>query len=166
MRDSVHGDLLLDIPTTLAHVAFIHGNVTAEDLLARKAALIEKLSSPTDCPPRPEVAPRRTHRALGAVWDLREHLLAPPCVFTKSGSVLRNKLRPEKTYGSRSSSSGSHPVLTLHQKTCLPSHAAFGALGFPEPPKAVYAVVPPASPSKTALKKADSRKAKQGQPLQ
>jgi hypothetical protein len=34
LRDPVHGELLLDIPTILAHVASIHGNVTAEDLLA------------------------------------------------------------------------------------------------------------------------------------
>jgi hypothetical protein len=33
LRDPVHGDLLLDIPTILAHVASIHGNVTVEDLL-------------------------------------------------------------------------------------------------------------------------------------
>ncbi len=37
LRDPVHGDLLLDIPTILAHVASIHGNVTAEDLLVWKA---------------------------------------------------------------------------------------------------------------------------------
>ena len=48
LRDPVHGDLLLDIPTILAHVATIHGNVSAEDLLVWKAALLEKLSSPTD----------------------------------------------------------------------------------------------------------------------
>ncbi len=46
LRDPVHGDLLLDIPTILAHVAKIHGNVTAEDLSVWKAALLEKLSSP------------------------------------------------------------------------------------------------------------------------
>ncbi len=48
LRDPVHGNILLDIPTILAHVALIHGNVTAEDLLAWKAALLEKLSSSTD----------------------------------------------------------------------------------------------------------------------
>ena len=48
LRDPVHGDLLLDIPMILAHVATIHGNVSAEDLLVWKAALLEKLSSPTD----------------------------------------------------------------------------------------------------------------------
>ena len=48
LRDPVHGDLLLDIPTILAHIALIHGNVTAEDLLAWKAAMLEKLSSPAD----------------------------------------------------------------------------------------------------------------------
>ena len=44
LRDPVHGDLLLDIPTIMAHVATIHGNVSAEDLLVWKAALLEKLS--------------------------------------------------------------------------------------------------------------------------
>jgi hypothetical protein len=44
----LHGDLLLDIPTILARVATVHGNVPAEDLLVWKAALLEKLSSPAD----------------------------------------------------------------------------------------------------------------------
>ncbi len=48
LRDPVHGNLLLDIPMILAHVTTIHGNVTAEDLLVWKAALLEKLSSRTD----------------------------------------------------------------------------------------------------------------------
>jgi hypothetical protein len=33
LRDPLHGDLLLDIPTILANVADIHGDVTMEDLL-------------------------------------------------------------------------------------------------------------------------------------
>jgi hypothetical protein len=48
LRDPVHADLLLDIPTIMAHVALIHGSVTAEDLSAWKAALLEQLSSRAD----------------------------------------------------------------------------------------------------------------------
>ena len=56
------------------------------------------------------------------------------------------------------------PSLPYIQKLASPSHAAFGALGFPAPPIVAPAVVPPASLSKTALKKA-ARKAKQSEQL-
>jgi hypothetical protein len=75
LRDPVHGDFLLDIPTILAHVALIHGNVTAEDLLAWKAALLEKLSSPTDF---------LKHAALFAERYQKLHLeepIAPSALF-------------------------------------------------------------------------------------
>ncbi len=56
------------------------------------------------------------------------------------------------------------PSLPYIQKLASPSHAAFGALGLPELPIVAPAVVPPASLSKTALKKA-ARKAKQKEQL-
>ena len=46
LRDPLYGDLLLDIPTVLAHVAKEHGRVTAEDIAALRATLYEKLALP------------------------------------------------------------------------------------------------------------------------
>ena len=61
------------------------------------------------------------------------------------------------------------PNLVAHITPSLPfiievsssSHAAFGLLGFPQPPTAASSSTPPVPPSKTALKKA-ARKGKQG----
>ncbi len=171
LRDPLHGDLLLDIPTILAHVASIHGNVTAEDLLVWKAALLEKLSSPADF---------LKHVALFTERYLKVHLeepIAPSALFGIFESTFSHhpafspslgwfyETNPDrKKHTVAALVAHITPSLPYIQKLASPSHAAFGALGFPANPIVVPAVVPPASLSKTALKKA-ARKAKQSEQL-
>ena len=76
LRDPLYGDLLLDIPTVLAHVAKEHGRVTAEDIAALRATLYEKLALP---------AGFLTHAALFAEKSARinlEEVIAPTALFT------------------------------------------------------------------------------------
>ena len=41
LRDPLYGDILLDIPTVLVHMAKTHGAVTAEDISALKVACMK-----------------------------------------------------------------------------------------------------------------------------
>ncbi len=77
LRDPLYVDLLLDIPTVLAHVAKEHERVTAEDIAALRATfLYEKLVLP---------AGFLTHAALFAEKSARinlEEVIAPTALFT------------------------------------------------------------------------------------
>ncbi len=48
LRDLQHAFLLLTLPALLAHIKTVHGTVTAINLSAMKAALLQKLASPAD----------------------------------------------------------------------------------------------------------------------
>ncbi len=142
LRDPVHGDLLLYIPwhshdsgtcCLNSWECYGRGPFGLEGRAAWETVLIDRLSQARGPLRRkvPEVAPRRTYRALGAVWDLREHLLAPPC-FSKSKSVLRSEARPEKAHGVHASGS---PLPYPTSKTYLLLPCSFWCLGFPRSPE-------------------------------
>ena len=171
LRDPVHGDLLLDIPTILAHVASIHGNVTAEDLLVWKAALLEKLSSPADFLKHVALFTERYQRvhleepiAPSALFGIFESTFSHLPAFSPSLGRFYETNPDRKKHTVANLVAHITPSLPYIQKLASPSHAAFVALGFPEPPLVAPAVVPPASLSKTALKKA-AKKARQNDQL-
>ena len=168
LRDPVHGILLLTLPQILAHVLLVHGLVTAADLAAMKAALLEKLASPADFP---------SHVARFAERAGKIHLeepIAPTALFalfketfSHHPSFLSSMSRFYESFPLRTDHTV--PNLVAHITPSLPfiielsspSHAAFGLLGFPQPPTAASSSAPLVPPSKTALKKA-ARKGKQG----
>jgi hypothetical protein len=171
LRDPLHGDLLLDIPTILAHVATIHGNVTVEDLLVWKAAMLEKLSSPADFLKHVALFTERYQRvhleepiAPSALFGIFESTFSHHPAFSPSLGRFYETNPDRKKHTVANLVAHITPSLPYIQKLASPSHAAFGALGFPAPPIVAPAVVPPASLSKTALKKA-ARKAKQSEQL-
>ena len=171
LRDPVHRDLLLDIPTIMAHVATIHGNVSAEDLLVWKAAMLEKLSSPTDFLKHAALFTERYQKvhleepiAPSALFGIFESTFSHHPAFSPSLGRFYETNPDRKKHTVAALVAHITPSLPYIQKLSSPSHAAFGALGFPSPPIVAPAVAPPASLSKTALKKA-ARKAKQREQL-
>ena len=162
LRDPVHGILLLTLPQILAHVLLVHGLVTAADLAAMKAELLEKLASPADFP---------SHVARFAERAGKIHLeepIAPTALFalfketfSHHPSFLSSMSRFYESFPLRTDHTV--PNLVAHITPSLPfiiemsspSHAAFGLLGFPQPPTVVSSSNPPVPvpPSKTALKK-------------
>ena len=171
LRDPVHGDLLLDIPMILAHVATIHGNVSAEDLLVWKAALLEKLSSPTDFLKHAALFTERYQKvhleepiAPSALFGIFESTFSHHPVFSPSLGRFYETTPDRRRHTVAALVAHITPSLPYIQKLSSPSHAAFGALGFPSPPIVAPAVAPTASLSKTALKKA-ARKVKQSEQL-
>ncbi len=90
LRDPVHGDLLLDIPTILAHVCGqnsweCHGGGP----FGVKAALLEKLSSPADFLKHVALFTERYQKvhleepiAPSALFGIFESTFSPPCVFS------------------------------------------------------------------------------------
>ena len=75
LRDPQHAFLLLTLPVLLAHIKKVHGTVTAADLSAMKAALLEKLASPANF---------LSHAALFADRAAAIHLeeaIAPTALF-------------------------------------------------------------------------------------
>jgi hypothetical protein len=164
LRDPVHGDLLLDIPTILAHVASIHGNVTVENLLVWKAALLEKLSSPADFLKHVALFTERYQRvhleepiAPSALFGIFESTFSHHPAFSPSLGRFYETNPDWKKHTVAALMAPITPSLPYIQKLASPSHAAFGALGFPAPPIVAPAVAPPASLSKTALKKLKRR---------
>ena len=154
LRDPQHAFLLLTLPNLLAHIKTVHGTVTAIDLSAMKAALLQKLASPADF---------RNHAALFADRAAAIHLeepIAPTALFAifketfaHHPSFLPSMGRFFETTPLRANHTV--PNLIAHLTPSLdfiielssPS-AAFGLLGLSEPPKAAP-VVPPAPPSKS-----------------
>jgi hypothetical protein len=172
LRDPVHGDLLLDIPTILAHVALIHGNVTAEDLLAWKAALLEKLSSPTDFLKHAALFAERYQKlhleepiAPSALFGIFESTFSHHPAFYPSLGRFYETNPDQKKHTVFALVAHITPSLPYSKKTCLPLPCSFWCPGFSRAPKCCSCGCSPASSSKTALKKA-ARKAKQGEPLQ
>jgi len=157
LRDPLHGDLLLDIPTILAHVATIHGNVTAEDLLVWKAALLEKLSSPADF---------LKHVALFIERYQKVHLeepIAPSALFGIFESTFSHHPAFSPSLGrfyETNPDRRKHTVATLvaHITPSLPYIQKLASLSVVAP-----AILPPASLSIPTLKKG-ARKAKRSGP--
>jgi hypothetical protein len=170
LRDPLYGDLLLDIPTVLAHVAKEHGRVTAEDIAALRATLYEKLALP---------AGFLTHAALFAEKSARinlEEVIAPTALFTIFEGTFAHHPSFLPTLGRFYEATPDRlkhtvpnlvafftPALPFITKLSNPSPSVFGAFGLVPPVPSDPAVIPP-SPSKRALKKA-GRKEKQGPKL-
>ena len=158
LRDPVHGDLLLDIPTILAHVATIHGNVSAEDLLVWKAALLEKLSSPTDFLKHAALFTERYQKvhleepiAPSALFGIFESTFSHHPAFSPSLGRFYETTPDRRRHTVAALVAHITPSLPYIQKLSSPSHAAFGALGFPSPPIVAPAVAPPVLPLKHQL---------------
>jgi hypothetical protein len=169
LRDPLCGNLLLDTPTVLAHVAKAHGRVTAEDIAALWAKLYEKLAS---------LAGFLTHAALFAEKSTRinlEEVIAPTALFTifEGTFALPSFLPTLGRFYEATPDRLQHtvanlvafltPALSFITKLSNPFLSVFGAFGLVPPVPTDPAVVPP-SPSKRALTKA-SRKEKQGPKL-
>jgi hypothetical protein len=155
----------------LAHVADIYGNVTVEDFLVWKAALLEKLSSPADFLKHVALFTEKYQKvhleepiAPSALFGIFESTFSHHPAFSPSLGRFYETNPDRKKHTVAALVAHITPSLPYIQKLVSPSHAAFGALGFPANPIVVPAVVPPASLSKTALKKA-ARKAKQSEQL-
>ena len=137
LRDPVHGDLLLDIPTIMAHVATIHGNVSAEDLLVWKAALLEKLSSLTDFFKHTALFNERYQKvhleepiAPSALFGIFESTFSHHPAFSPSlGRFYETTPDRRKAHGG-GFGGPHHPFLTLHPKTFLPLPCSFRGVGF------------------------------------
>jgi hypothetical protein len=133
--------------------------VTAADLAAMKAALLKKLASR---PTFPSHVARFAERAgkIHLFTLFKETFSHHPCFLSSMICFYVSfPLRTDHTV----------PNLVVHITPSLsfiielssPSHAAFGLLGFPQPPTAASSSNPPVLPSKMALKKG-ARKGKQG----
>ena len=140
LRDPVHGDLLLDIPTILAHVASIHGNVTAEDLLVWNATLLEKLSSPADFLKHVALFTERYQRvhleepiAPSALFGIFESTFSHLPAFSPSLGRFYETNPDRKKHTVANLVAHITPSLPYIQKLASPSHAAFVAWVFPSP---------------------------------
>jgi hypothetical protein len=109
--------LLLTLPALLAHIKTVHGTVTAIDLSAMKAALLQKLASPADF---------RNHAALFADRAAAIHL---------EEAIARTALLAifKKTFAHHPSFL---PSMGRFFETTPLRASAFGFLGLSEPQKA------------------------------
>ncbi len=137
LRDPVHGDLLLDIPTILAHVAKIHGNVTVEELRCGRLRRLRNCSHRQTFSSTWPSSPKGTRRCTS------KSPLHHPAFSPSLGRFYEKACLP---------------FLTPYSKACLPFPCSFRRVGFPRAPDCCPCSCP-ASLSKTALKKA-ARKAK------
>ena len=161
LRDPTHAFLLLTLPVLLAHIKKVHGTVTAADLSAMKAALLEKLASPANF---------LSHAALFADRAAAIHLeeaIAPTALF----ALFKETFSHHPSFlPSMGRFFETHPLRTDHTVPNLIAHltpsldfiielssssAAFGLFGLPEPPKAAPAVlpVPPSKSTRTGKTK-------------
>ncbi len=152
LRDPLYGDLLLDIPTVLAHVAKEHGRFTAEDIAALRATLYEKLALP---------AGFLTHAVLFAEKFARinlEEVIAPTALFAIFEGTFAHRPSFLPTLGRFYEATPDRlrptvpnlvafltPALPFITKLSNPPPSVFGAFGLVPPVPTDPAVVPPLS---------------------